>query len=128
MNTKLYVYIITCDGGNLGHCYYVGTWGGDCSKTRFLQHKNKLGSKFTQKYPPISFEVVGVFPTSVGMRVENETTVRLIRQYGFRRVRGGNMLNMKADCYQLSSLQWWLPHELQKELLAGVLGDPDPVF
>ena len=126
LNRKLYVYVITCDGGELGDVFYVGTWAGDNAQTRFLQHKNNLGSKFTRKYPPKTMRIVGYYQMSIGMRIENETTVAIIRKHGLRRVRGGDMLNMRPDCHQLSALQWWLPGSLQAPLLSGELGVPDP--
>ena len=123
----MFVYIITCDGGDLGDCFYVGTWGGDSASTRFFQHKQGRGSKFTKKYPPKSFQVVGRYSNSEGMRVENQITINLLREFGFRRVRGGNYLNMQQNCHTLSALKWWLPHCLQDDLQKGVLGFPDPV-
>ena len=126
-NTELYVYIVTCNGGDLGDCYYIGTWGGDHPKTRYNQHKIGIGSYFCQKYPPTSYKVYGRFPINIAMRLENDVTCEYMRKYGFRRVRGGNMLNMQPNCYSLSSLRWWLDGRLQSDLESGLLGLPDPV-
>ena len=124
-NALIFVYIVTCDGGTLGHCFYIGTWGGYNPKTRFLHHKSGHGSKFCNKYKPISFEVHGRYPSEKAMRLENTLTCDYIRKYGFRRVRGGNMLNMKPDCYQITALRWWLDGRLQTALECGLLGTPD---
>ena len=126
-NAKVFVYRVKCDGGPLGDCYYVGTWGGNDPITRFEQHKSGAGSRFTRKYKPISYEVVGHYPRGEALRVENDETVRLMKIHGFRRVRGGNMLNMTPNCHTLRSLLWWVDFRLQTDLLAGLLGTPDSV-
>ena len=125
-NTNVFVYRITCDGGKLGDCFYVGTWGGANPITRYDQHKTGAGSKFTRKYKPISYDIVGHYPHGEALCVEKDESVRLMRKYGFRRVRGGNMLNMQKDCYTLTALRWWVDCRLQNDLLLGLLGIPDP--
>ena len=124
-NSHVYVYVIRCDGGELGNCFYIGTWGGDHPKTRFLHHKSGHGSAFCRRYPPIDYTIYAKVLNENAPSVENEVTISYIRKYGFRRVRGGNMLNMKPNCYQISSLRWWLDAKLQLALEAGHLGVPD---
>ena len=124
-NKTEYVYVVTCDGGDLGDCFYIGTWGGDNARTRYLQHKNGLGSFFCKKYPPKGYKVYGKYPGHIAARIENDLTCEYMRKYGFRRVRGGNMLNMKKGCYQLSSLRWWLDGRLRNDLESMKLGIPD---
>ena len=106
--------------------YYVGTWGGSDVKTRWDQHRSGRGSRFTVKYEPISFVCVGHFDSAHANRLENMLTAYYIKKSGFRNARGGNHLNMRANCHQLSELRWWLPGCLQKHLERGLLGSPDP--
>ena len=124
-NSHEFVYVVRCDGGSLGDCFYIGTWGGDDPKTRFLQHKSGIGSYFCKKYPAKSYTVVGHYLTHIAYKIENDVTVDYMRKYGFRRVRGGNMLNMKPNCYSLSALRWWLDGRLRNDLETGRLGLPD---
>ena len=128
MNSTVSIYIITCDGGDLGNCYYVGVWGGDNVSIRFKQHVRGVGSIFTNKYKPLSYEVHSRVPNADGFRVEQDVTVDMMRKHGFRRVRGGSMMNMRPDCYTLSSLRWWLDYRLRSELETGGLGLPDVLF
>ena len=127
MNSKIYVYVLKCrtPSGKLG--YYVGTWGGDSVHTRWKQHLIGIGSKFCKLNDPISYISVGRFSKSNAFRMENILTAYYMKKVGFRNCRGGNHLNMKPNCYQLSQLLWWIPGCLHKELLRGDLGKPDPV-
>ena len=125
INPEQYVYVVRCDGKKLGDCFYIGTWGGDNPHTRFKHHLSGEGSIFCRKYKPIDYKIHAKVPNAKAYRVENDLTIEYIRKYGFRRVRGGNMLNMRPNCYHLSSLRWWLDRELQPALEAGLLGIPD---
>ena len=127
INSHQYVYIVRCDGGKLGDCFYIGTWGGDNPEVRFQHHKNGCGSKFCKKYKPIDFKIHSRVLNSMAYRVESEVTCQYMKKYGFRRVRGSNMLNMQPNCHYLSSLRWWLDPSLQKDLDAGLLGLPDSI-
>ena len=94
---KCFVYLVKCDGKALGTCYYVGTWAGRCIKRRFHMHfTGKGGSQFCQKYKPFAYEVLARCDTiREAQRLETKVTEDYILQYGFRRVRGGDMLNMR---------------------------------
>ena len=105
--------------------YYVGVWGGFTLETRKKQHFSGRGSRFTKKYKPISFIEIGCFLNGVAGKLENKLTEYYLAK-GFRFARGGNYLNMKTNCHQLSQLSWWLPHSLIPLLHAGRLGVPDP--
>ena len=121
-----FVYVVKCRVSRDKIGYYVGTWCGRDVKTRWSQHKALKGSKFTRKYPPISFMLVGRFASSVANRLENKLTTYYIKKVGFRYARGGNHLNMRENCHQLAELRWWLPGSLQPLLEKGLLGEPDP--
>jgi predicted GIY-YIG superfamily endonuclease len=128
---KCYVYLALCDGGVLGTCYYIGTWAGKDPQTRFNMHKTgQGGSRFCQRYKPFAFEVLARCNTiRAAQNLENKITEDYIIRYGFRRVRGGDMLNMRKDCYTLANLSWWLTPRLRPYLRTGLLGCPvPPVF
>jgi predicted GIY-YIG superfamily endonuclease len=121
-----FVYVVKCriSPGKFG--YYVGTWRGPTVETRWSQHRRRNGSRFTVKYEPISFVKVGQFPSAEALRLEDKLTAYFIKKVGFRFARGGNHLNMRANCHQLSELRWWLPGRLLPFLERGQLGVPDP--
>jgi predicted GIY-YIG superfamily endonuclease len=120
-----WVYVVKCDcGDRFG--YYVGVWTGETCGSRKHQHFQGLGSKFTRKYNPISFLTVGRFPSNIASRLENRLTEYYMKKVGFRYCRGGNHLNMKKNCHQLTQLMWWAPSSLRPLILTGDLGEVDP--
>jgi predicted GIY-YIG superfamily endonuclease len=122
-----WVYVVKCfiSQGQIG--YYVGKWGAETCGRRMQEHFNGNGSKFTQKYQPISFHKVGYFPNRIANKIENILTVYYMKKVGFRNCRGGDYLNMTKNCYQLTQLRWWLPFELRSQILSGRFGFPDEV-
>ena len=124
----VFVYLATLEGFDEKPCYYVGTWAGQKVETRWHMHRSGVGgARFTQKYKPVSFKVLEICDTiPEAQRVENRYTELFIRFHGFRRVRGGDMVNCRPDCHTLESLKWWLSPRLQDPLLRGILGTPDP--
>ena len=124
----VFVYLATLKGFDNKPCYYVGTWAGPKVETRWQMHiSGEGGARFTQKYPPVSFKVLSICKNvAEAQKVENIFTERFILQHGFRRVRGGDMLNCRPDCHTLANLRWWLSPRLQGPLLRGELGLPDP--
>ena len=127
---KCYIYLAKCDGKELGTCFYIGTWAGPRIQTRFEMHKSgKGGSQFCQRYKPFAFKILGRCKTiRAAQDIENIITENYILRYGFRRVRGGDMLNMRRDAHTMANLKWWLTPRLQPFLLSGALGSPDPVL
>ena len=123
--TKSWVYVVKCKISENKMGYYVGIWGGETIGARKHQHFKGLGSRFTQKYTPIAFMKVGKFEYHEAARLENRLTEYYMRKVGFRHCRGGNYLNMKTNCHQLSQLSWWLPKALVPLLKLGRLGVPD---
>ena len=121
-----WVYVVKCDVGSGKIGYYVGIWGGERCEARMYQHFNGVGSRFTKKYRPISFMKIGYFKNEVAVRLENILTAFYLKKVGFRHCRGGNHLNMKKNCHQLTQLIWWLPFSLRPDLISGRLGTPDP--
>jgi predicted GIY-YIG superfamily endonuclease len=120
-----WVYIVKCDVGKGKIGYYVGIWSSEHCETRMRQHFNGDGSRFTIKYRPISFTKVGYFKNGIALRMENLLTAYYLKKVGFRFARGGNHLNMKKNCHELTQLMWWLPYSLRQDLLSGRLGVPD---
>jgi predicted GIY-YIG superfamily endonuclease len=121
------IYLIKCKGTcpNLPN-FYIGSYRGDVEK-RFLEHKNRIGAKFTQRFEPISYEILEIVTTNRAELYKREHTITLnfVKKYGFRRVRGGNWVNMRPDCYLLRNLIWLLS-PLKSEIKLGLLGCPDP--
>ena len=130
MNSESYIYVVKCRVSPKKMGYYVGQWCGNDVNYRWQQHRNGTGSNFTKKYKPITFTKVGRFKLGVANRMENLLTKYYLSKVGFRFCRGGNHLNMRPNCHQLSQLKWWLPFSLRAALVAGHLGQPDadPVF
>jgi hypothetical protein len=56
---------------------------------------------------------------------EQRQTVLYMRKYGMRHVRGADALNCRDDCYTANSIQFWVPKELRKDALSGLLGEVD---
>ena len=121
------IYEIKCEGScpNLPN-FYIGSCLRDPT-TRFQEHCNGRGARFTQKYKPISFKILKtMYCTKHQLFVEeHKITLDYISRYGFRRVRGGNFVNMRHDCHTMTKLKWLL-HPLKTKLLMGRLGCPDP--
>ena len=124
----VFVYLATLAGFDNKPCFYIGTWAGPKVETRWEMHKSGIGgARFTQRYKPVSFRVLSICRTnSEAQKVENVFTEIFMKKYGFRRVRGGDMLNCRKDCHTMANLKWWLSPALQEPLLRGDLGIPDP--
>lgn len=124
----VFVYLATLDGFGGKPCFYIGTWAGPKVETRWEMHRSGYGgARFTQMYKPVSFKVLAICKTNhEAQKLENKFTESFILKHGFRRVRGGDMLNCRKDCHTLANLKWWLSPRLLKPLLQGDLGVPDP--
>ena len=114
------VYVIVCEDDH----YYIGAWGGDVH-TRFLQHAEGKGARFTQVHKPLSYSILERCPRKKVYKREHEWTLNYVRKYGFRKVRGGNWLSMQPDCYTPRTL-FFLLGSLKPEIQAGLLGKVDP--
>ena len=125
MNKLVFVYVVKCCVSPTILGYYIGTWGGDNVNFRLSEHFRGRGSNFTKKYPPISSICVGRFEKGVASRLENLLTAYYMKKVGFRYCRGGNHLNMRPNCHQISQLKWWVPGGLLPLLYSGALGTPD---
>jgi predicted GIY-YIG superfamily endonuclease len=126
MSNLTYVYVVKCRCNNSQIGYYIGTSSKNDVKVRWAEHARGKGSRFTQKFEPINFTCVGRFERKYAMKLENILTIYYMRKVGFRFCRGGDYLNMRFDCYQISQLKWWLPSALIPALKTGSLGHPDP--
>ena len=118
------VYEVECKHSCLGPRYYIGYCMKD-PKERYDEHCRGEGAKFCRKYPPIRFRILEEHPEKAHLlRREHQITLDYVRRFGFRRVRGGNFVNMRKDCHTLHNLLWLLK-PLKPLLLAGRLGCPD---
>lgn len=79
------LYVAHLTGGK----FYVGHT--DHYKQRAWQHYHRLGSKITQKYPPLKNGVkfLGLVPHAMGKRGEVLLVNKLRKKYGYNNVRGG---------------------------------------
>ena len=124
------VYVIMCQGTckNLPN-FYIGSYCALDPYSRFQAHLDGFGARFTQKFVPLSYKIVEYCTTSQAdlLKLEEKITHEHIVRYGFRRVRGGNWVNMRRDCYKLQNLLWLFgATQLKIPLLQGQLGCPDP--
>ncbi len=72
------------------------------------EHTIHFGCKWTQRHGVDS--LVGKF--SMSNDLEQEVTAIFVRKYGLRGVRGGDINNTRADCYD--NLSYWVPRKLRK--------------
>jgi hypothetical protein len=84
MEKRGHVYVLELEGGN----WYIG-WSADLH-TRIASHFLGAGSKWTQLHRPVSVHSVKPGCTLL----ETCTTVSLMCQYGWERVRGGSYCNV----------------------------------
>ena len=123
-----FIYKIQCKNpkNNDTNFWYIGS----CYKppeTRIREHFSGNGSKFTRKYHPVSWEIIRNDPgdgRDLRLKREHQITLDYVKEFGFRRVRGGDFVNMRPTCHTLKELLWFL-NPLKKELLAGKLGQWD---
>lgn len=77
--------------------YYVGITTN--IERRFTQHSNKMGSKFTRRYAPVSIissKYIGFVSMSEAAKYEDAATAELIKIVGIDRCCGGSFLNPRS--------------------------------
>ncbi|MBA3750830.1 MAG: hypothetical protein H0X03_08095, partial [Nitrosopumilus sp.] len=91
MNSKLELeinYVLKLEDGK----YYIG-WTNKDIHLRYAEHKAGVGAGWTKKYPPTS-----ILKAQVGTkRTENELTLKYMKKYGWKNVRGGSWCNVDLD-------------------------------
>jgi len=92
--------------------YYVGSTPVHRFEERMREHAVDFGCKWTQRHGVDS--LVGKFKCLECMSndLEQEVTAMFVRKYGLRGVRGGDINNTRADCYD--NLSYWVPRKLRK--------------
>ena len=120
-----FIYKIQCNdpGTNDNNYWYIGS-SFLHPKKRIKDHFNGIGAKFTKRYPPISWEILREDPDdgrTIRLKREHKITLDHVEQHGFRRVRGGDFVNMRKTCHTLKELLWFLS-PLKEKLLNGELG------
>ncbi len=88
LNKLGYVYTLLLEGGN----YYVGFTERPVEQ-RFEEHVAGKGSYWTKTHKPI--EIISYVPGN--MLDENEITYRLMKEYGYEKVRGGIYVQKEYD-------------------------------
>ena len=107
------------------NCYYCG-----CTKNytyRIYQHfEHDGGSRWCYMHPPKEVIYMKKFETYLeAFKDEQKNTVKYMRKFGIRFVRGADALNCREDCYTAQSISFWVPPSLRKEALRGELGKID---
>jgi predicted GIY-YIG superfamily endonuclease len=120
-----FIYRLQCKDPNTNdeNYWYIGS-SFKPPEARIQEHFEGGGAKFTKRYPPISWEILRNDPSDgrpARLKREHAITLEHIKQHGFRRVRGGDFVNMRPTCHTLCELLWFLS-PLKDELLAGQLG------
>ena len=123
-----FIYRLQCHDPATQDCnyWYIGS-SFTPPETRIKEHFAGHGAKFTKRYPPIAWDILRDDPgdgRSLRLKREHQITLDYVKQHGFRRVRGGDFVNMRPTCHTLTELLWFL-NPLRKELLAGELGQWD---
>lgn len=88
VNKMGYVYTLKLEGGN----YYVGYTERPIQQ-RFNEHLKGVGSHWTRKYKPL--DIISFVPGN--MFDENEITYKLMKRYGYEKVRGGSYCSKKYE-------------------------------
>lgn len=91
------IYVLKCEKGK----YYVGQTKKKLEE-RFAEHKNRQGSSWTRKYPPL--EIAESFETKDEFE-ENNTTKKYMKKYGIENVRGGSYCQLDLDDFTIEILE-----------------------
>lgn len=103
-----YVYVLELQGGR----YYVGH---TTTEKRIKKHFGGSGASWTKLYPPLAvseFIDLGVISFNEAENIENQYTLRYMRRYGWRNVRGG-FFSLTNETDHRKSL---LSHKLRETL------------
>ena len=90
LNQKTYIYRLYLDDSKI----YIGKTIN--IKRRIEEHFNGGGSKVTQKFKPLNYEILEVCDGFFSNEVEQKHTKENIRLYGYENVRGGKYTNSKT--------------------------------
>ena len=107
-------------------CFYVGATKN--YTYRIHQHfAHDGGSKWCNLHAPVEVVYMKKHDSyKLAFADEKKKTVELMREHGFRKVRGADALNTQPNCYTRAALSFWIPSELREDALAGLLGEIDP--
>ena len=90
LNQKIYIYKLILEEGKI----YIGKTNN--IKRRINEHFYGKGSKVTQKYKPVNYEILEVCDGYFSDKQEQLHTKENIRLYGYENVRGGKYTNSKT--------------------------------
>ena len=90
LNQKTYIYKLYLEGDKI----YIGKTNN--IKRRVEEHFSGGGSKVTQKFKPVNYEILEVCDGFFSEEVEQYHTDESIKLYGYENVRGGKYTNSKT--------------------------------
>lgn len=93
------LYTLYLSGGN----YYVGITAYKTAKTRYEQHTNGTGAKWTKLHKPsgiLEEKLLGFMPESEAIEYETAKTIEMIDLYGINKVRGGKIVSVSSKSAQ----------------------------
>lgn len=90
LNQKTYIYKLYLDKNKI----YIGKTIN--IKRRIKEHFSGGGSKVTQKFRPLNYEILEVCDGFFSKEVEQEHTYENIKLYGYENVRGGKYTNSRT--------------------------------
>jgi len=90
LNQKTYIYKLYLEDGKI----YIGKTNN--LKRRMDEHFSGMGSKVTQKFKPLNYEILEVCDGYFSNKQEQYHTKKNIRQYGYENVRGGKHTNSRT--------------------------------
>lgn len=86
------LYTLYLNGGN----YYVGITAYKTTKTRYEQHVDGKGARWTKLHKPAGIleeKSLGMMPESRAIEIETLKTIELIDIHGISKVRGGKIVS-----------------------------------
>ena len=90
LNQKTYIYKLYLEDDKI----YIGKTNN--LKRRINEHFSGMGSKVTQKFKPLKYEILEVCDGYFSNKQEQYHTKKNIRQYGYENVRGGKYTNSRT--------------------------------
>lgn len=93
------LYTLYLNGGN----YYVGITAYKTAKTRYEQHLNGSGAKWTKLHKPAGIleqKPLGFIPESEAIEHETAKTIEMIDIHGINKVRGGKIISTSSKSAQ----------------------------
>lgn len=93
------LYTLYLNGGN----YYVGITAYKTTKTRYEQHTNGKGAKWTKLHKPsgiLDEKYLGFMPESSAIELETAKTIEMIDLHGINKVRGGKIVAVSSKTAQ----------------------------